>query len=148
MLLAKCIVFWAKRHLQYLSSTECTGQLNQASHKHNAFALHPHTPWVATADYVCTSNQYLWQIPLQNNEIAHQVMWYKFGWFQPHDAHVTCNVWDVEADFRIRQKNLQLLVWFRRTCHTQEFLETTYPFSNWWGYLCSSTGSSCNWQIK
>ena len=43
------------------------------------------------------------------NEIAHKacgqppVMWYNFGWFQPHRACVTCCVRDIEANILIHK---------------------------------------------
>ena len=96
-----------------LSSTPPLEQLCSPRHLASMDKLvstrkHPCVLVVAAVPYVSTrqskTGTFLCKIPVLNsaNEIAHEkcdralVMWYNIGWFQPHAAHVKCNVWDVD----------------------------------------------------
>ena len=75
------------------------------------------TRWVPASDTTGSSLHKTLNVS-SANAIAQQewsrppviVMSYNVGWFQPHDAHSTYNMWDAEP---IIQKTVQLLIWLR-----------------------------------
>ena len=100
-------------------------------------------PGVAAAGYISARQQYPGWSPCKTlniswaNEITHDecgqppVIRYNVGRFQLYAAHVTCYIWDVEANIRIH-KTVQLLVRFGRWVVILEFHECLPIFQSGW----------------